>query len=69
LEFDIGLGCGLFVYMGGYTTASKVQEKNWKNWRSFYFHGSSKMNLRFVAAPYGNQALKAVIEEGTININ
>ena len=24
LELDVGLGCGMFVYMGGYTTASKV---------------------------------------------
>ncbi len=69
LEFDVGLGCGMFVYMGEYTFSSKLKEQAWKNWRSFYFHGSGATKLKFVASPYGNQVIKAVIEEGTININ
>jgi hypothetical protein len=81
LSFDVGFGCGLFVYMGTYDFKSsgtftehnlperKMREEDWKNWRSFFFHGSGNAQVRFIDAHNPRQLVKAVVDDGDLHIN
>ena len=69
MEFDMGFGCGLFVYTGRYSEDStKLADKDWKNWRSFYFHGSGFTKLSFVEDKTFHR-VKALVEDGKLTIN
>ena len=70
MDFDIGFGCGLFVYTGSYDTDITEANSNandWKNWRSFFFHGTGYTRLKFVEKKYLKKIL-AVVEEGRLDI-
>jgi hypothetical protein len=81
LSFDVGFGCGLFVYMGTYDfkgsgtfsehnrAERKMREEDWKNWRSFFFHGSGNAQVRFIDAHNPRQLVKAVVDDGELHIN
>jgi hypothetical protein len=81
LSFDVGFGCGLFVYMGTYDVKAsgtftehnrperKMIEEDWKNWRSFYFHGSGNAQVCFIDAQNPRQLVKAVVYDGDLHIN
>eukprot|EP00347_Sterkiella_histriomuscorum_P009557 403340748 len=49
MEFSMAFGCGIFAYTGKYNPFSPtpLEEKYWKNWRSFFFQGQGLMKMEF----------------------
>ena len=51
IEFELGIGCGVFVYMGDsmdiVTRNKDVKNEDWKNWRSFFVHGKGFYKFKF----------------------
>jgi len=73
VDFDLGIGCGIFVYMGSYSLSQSRPPKDlvrdqelWKNWRSFYLHGNGSLKLGFKEASSGQ--LRVAVEDGGLDI-
>lgn len=49
MDFNIAFGCGIFAYTGKFNMfgGNELDQKKWKNWRSFFFQGSGSLKMEF----------------------
>lgn len=72
IDFDLGLGCGLFVYMGDFQELQRpetVKEELFQNWRSFFFQASGSVKMRMAEEGQLRTRVMVFFEEGHLNIN
>jgi len=66
----MGFGCGIFVYTGKYNpfSPSKLNDKEWKNWRSFFIQGSGFLKMKFSEHSLLKE-IRVTFEDGKLLIN
>ncbi|CDW83288.1 UNKNOWN [Stylonychia lemnae] len=70
IEFNSAFGCGVFVYIGKYNpfSPSKLVDKYWKNWRSFFFQGKGWADVSIYEGRFYDET-RVKFLDGKLDIN